>query len=1714
MLLLTNPLSFRCCKRSLSLPRTMPPSPPPPFPFFNPKSRHFRLPPNPNSKAVGGVRFDGPAIEVGQVSEAEDGDLVIETGVRRTLPPALTLQQGLEKIREAVEELKLNPPSTCTGIHRFQVAVPPSAKALYWFCSQPETSAVYPLFFIGKDAENPSYKSLYANETRGVFGIGAAVHFAPSSSSSSVKRYLSNESTSVMSYGLVDINYDHESSFIKHEAGSYYCFVPQIELHEYEGASVLAATIAWSDSSVCTFEEAIHSFELCFDQASCHCWPAPKSSHSMNIRRTLGKLKLHEDGIVPMVYMNSLSSSGKYVVANITTLKVTPFSCQFCIKLSPTIAVSSNMLDHANKMCYSVEDCANINTVWASLIIEECSRLGLTYFCVAPGSRSSPLAVAASTHPLITCIVCYDERSLAFHAVGYARGSQKPAVVITSSGTAVSNLLPAVVEASQDFVPLLLLTADRPAELHDAGANQAINQVNHFGSFVRFFFSLPAATDHISARMVLTTLDSAVHWATSSPCGPVHINCPFREPLENSPSKWMTSCLKGLDFWMSSTEPFTKYIKLQSAHTYDDGCGQMSEILNLIRGTNKGILLIGAIHSEDEMWAVLLLVKHLQWPVVADILSGLRLRKLLTSFPEIGDDLLFVDHLDHALLSDSMSSWINFDLIIQIGSRITSKRVAKMLEDCFPCSYILVDKHPFRHDPSHIVTHRIQSSIVEFSDCLCKAGLPCMSKEWSTYLQTLNVMVSRELSFQIYARDFLTEPQVASVISKALSAESALFIGNSMAIRDADMYGCGWSGCSHNIASMISKLELPCHMIRVAGNRGASGIDGLLSTAVGFAVGCNKRVLCVIGDVSFLHDTNGLAIVNQRTLRKPMTILVINNHGGAIFSLLPIADRVEPSILNQYFYTSHNVSIHNLCAAHGVMHLHVKTKVELEDALLTSQDNEVDCVIEVESCIEANATFHSTLRKFACQAADHALSLSSRISVQDSPADGTLLYRVHRMEYSVFSIPLCAPPTMVSVDENEASFYREGFILTLYLEDGSIGFGEVSPLDIHRENLLDVEEQLRLLVHMMEGAKISCFLPLLKGSFSSWIWTNLGILPCTLLPSVRCGLEMAILNALATRQGSNLLGLLHPLKAEGGISERPMTVQICALVDSNGTPTQVADVVAALVEEGFTAVKLKVARQGSPLHDAAVIQAVRKKVGYQIEVRADANRNWTYKEAIQFGSLVKDCDLQYIEEPVQNEGDIVKFCEESGLLVALDETIDSIREHPLDKLMKYTHPGIVAIVIKPSVVGGFENAAIIAQWAQQHQKMAVVSAAFESGLGLSAYIQFCCYLNLKNSEICEMMNYELAPSIAHGLGTYRWLKEDVTTTPLKIGCNPVSGFIEASVADADQVLQKFQINGNVVHRNFTGEQVRVFLLTVDSRAFSYSIIVHEIGERYNENVFVFLHGFLGTGEDWIAMMKAISGCARCISIDLPGHGGTKIQNHGDNDAAQDSGLSIEVVADLLCEVIKHITPGKVTIVGYSMGARIALYMALRCTDKVNGAVVISGSPGLKDEVARKIRRAKDDSRARILIDHGLELFIDTWYSGELWNSLRVHPRFRQIVSSRLHHEDVHSLAKVLSGLSIGRQPPLWEDLKHCKTPLLLIVGEEDKKFKAIAEDMSCEIAGGTASGDSPRHDIYEIVEIPDCGHAAHLENPLPVISTLRRFLGRVNSSLIQNQKAI
>lgn len=184
---------------------------------------------------------------------------------------------------------------------------------------------------------------------------------------------------------------------------------------------------------------------------------------------------------------------------------------------------------------------------------------------------------------------------------------------------------------------------------------------------MRHSFALPAPTDNIPARMVLTTLDSAVYWATSSPYGPVHVNCPFREPLDNNKKKWSLSCLEGLDFWMGSADPFTKYMHLQHSFA-SESQGHMIEVLNLIKGAKKGVLLLGAIHTEDDIWAVLLLAKHLLWPVVADILSGLRLRKYTSSFSDIRENFIFVDHLDHSLISNAYRDWAHADVILQVHS--------------------------------------------------------------------------------------------------------------------------------------------------------------------------------------------------------------------------------------------------------------------------------------------------------------------------------------------------------------------------------------------------------------------------------------------------------------------------------------------------------------------------------------------------------------------------------------------------------------------------------------------------------------------------------------------------------------------------------------------------------------------------------------------------------------------------------------------------------------------------------------------------------------------------------------------------------------------------------------------------------------------------------------------------------------------------------------
>ncbi|XP_078444001.1 2-oxoglutarate decarboxylase/hydro-lyase/magnesium ion-binding protein isoform X2 [Wolffia australiana] len=1608
-----------------------------------------------------------------------DSDAPVKICVTRTLPPALTVSEAVEKMREEVAKMRPNLLNLASGVLRLQIALPPTLKAVNWLFS----SESFPQFYFLANKMGGISPVDLPSGLLGVAGIGAAVHAkgsSPSSAARKLMRYLSVDSPLISAYGFTETLYNDKLHCVEHVSRSCCAVIPQIEVNEFEDCSIFAWTLAWDDSLLHSFDEAINSAEQeLFRVISCIQdigYPFDKSWY-ISSQSTMKD----SDMVVLNGKLLERTASGGF---NFLKEQLPKF---FCAYFRPSAAGSQ-----FRGICegvHSVSQSANINALWASLIVEEFVRHGLTYFCIAPGSRSSPLAIAASAHKLTTCMSCYDERSLAFHGVGFARGSSMPAVVITSSGTAVSNLLPGVVEASQDFLPMILLTADRPPELHDCGANQAINQVNHFGEFVRHSFNLPAPTDEVLARTVLTSIDSAIYMATQPVPGPVHINCPFREPLESYPLDWAVECLKGLDSWFLSRTPFTKYYNMYNFSF----CGEIYEVFKIIQNAERGILLIGGLLSEEETWAALSLAKQLLWPVAADIRSGLCMKKLNGAFSDM-DVLPFIDNLDHVLISEAANIFLEPDAILQIGSRLTSKRICQFLEFHSPKSYILVDKHPYRHDHSHIVTHRVQSTVVKFAESMRKNQFS-PKKEWSQLLMALDTAVSREISLQISLECSLTEPYVAHVMGDSLDENAALFIGNSMAIRDADMYAKGWVKSSPSTLLECLKDALPLRGIRIAGNRGASGIDGLLSTAVGFAVGCQKKVLCMIGDVSFLHDTNGLSILSQRIQRKPMTILVINNHGGAIFSLLPIAERTGSDILEKYFYTSHDISVKKLCEAHGLLHLHVHTKKGLQEALSSCQDLDRDCVIEVESSIRSNSSFHSILKWSAGWASQEALKIISPIK---APFLGpSSLLTIVKMEFSKYRIQLALPLTSSPRNTDGHSLNKEGYIVTLTLNDGSVGFGEVAPISIHRESLEDVEEQLRFLAHVIEGASAPRLLALLGGSFGSWFWKHLGVMPSSIFPSVRCGIETAVLLAQARQQGG--------LFGRGDSRKKRSGVPVCALVDCNGTPDEVAHLVSQMVAEGFRAVKVKAARRKDPREDAEVIKKIREKNGYQIDLRVDANRGWALEQAVLFGSCVKDCAIQYIEEPVQQEGDIIKFCEETNLPVALDETIDSIKGDYLNQLEKFIHPGIVAIVIKPSVVGGFENAALIARWAQGHGKTVVISSAFESSLSLATYALFSSYLERQADEICLAKGKEQSPAIAHGLGTYRWLNEDVSTEKISVSVGgDRHNTMEISIEAAANLLERFQVDRNTIINSFSGESVRDFKWTLEEAEYTCSIRVQEVVTspcEAPERVCIFLHGFLGAGGDWVPIMKALSVNARCIAVDLPGHGESEISWKVVNEEERERSMSLELVGDILCKLLSHLTDKEVILVGYSLGARISLYMATKYKDKIEGTVMISGSPGIRVDSARRTRLAQDEARANYLSALGMECFLKTWYASDLWSSFRDHPNFQNIVRSRQEHGDPQALAQALYGLSAGKQGSLWEELKSFRKPILLVHGEKDPKFKKIAKKMLDEMRISPVNDDQ---DCFcSILEVPSSGHAVHLENPLPLINAVRKFMAQI-----------
>ncbi len=568
----------------------------------------------------------------------------------------------------------------------------------------------------------------------------------------------------------------------------------------------------------------------------------------------------------------------------------------------------------------------NINHLWAGLLIEELVRGGVAFFVLASGSRSTPLATAVARHPTARHVVHVDERGAAFAALGYGRATGRPAGWITTSGTAVANGLPAVVEASESRVPLLLLTADRPPERRATGANQTVDQVKIFGGFVRWQFDLPAPSVEVPPQMVLTTAAQAVWRARRAPAGPVHLNCMFRKPLAPDPDgSDLTGYAAPLRAWAEAEAPYTTYAAAPAAPPEE----VVDAVWNALRGAERGLVVAGRLDTRREAEAVRRLAEKLRWPLLPDVASQLRLGA--------GAEAAYFDGV---LTSAPFQAAHAPEAVLHLGGRSLSKRLREFIDAHPPAVYAVAVDAPDRLDPDHRVTHRAEAGVEAFCAALAeRATASAKGKAWQERWHGASARAGAVLDAFDADAEALSEPLVARLVARHLPAGHGLFLASSMPVRDVNRFAAPDGAAP----------------VRVAANRGASGIDGTVASAAGFALGLKAPVTLVIGDLALLHDLNGLALLHAA----PVVAIVINNDGGGIFSFLPIAKHAD--VFEPFFATPHGRSFEHAAALFGLPYHRPDSKTAFVEAYRAACASGRSALIEVRTDRGENLHLHQRL---------------------------------------------------------------------------------------------------------------------------------------------------------------------------------------------------------------------------------------------------------------------------------------------------------------------------------------------------------------------------------------------------------------------------------------------------------------------------------------------------------------------------------------------------------------------------------------------------------------------------------------------------------------------------------------------------------------------------------------------------------------------------------
>jgi len=528
-------------------------------------------------------------------------------------------------------------------------------------------------------------------------------------------------------------------------------------------------------------------------------------------------------------------------------------------------------------------DGGDLNLACAWALVDGLVAGGVRHACVSPGSRSTPLALALARHPTVEVHVHLDERSSAFFAVGLARATGSPVAVACTSGTAAAELLPAVVEASQSRLALLLLTADRPPRLRGTGANQTIDQVGLYAGNVRETLDLPVPEAAGQEAWWRQAAREALEAAFGDPIGPVHVNCPFEEPLSPSPDVALPT---------PSAEP----TGLPTGPPAELTPEETDRLATMVSGA-RGLVVIGGsatdVADEASYWS-----DSLGWPVLAEPISGARMPPWATS---AGQALL------------GAGEWLGIhrpEVVIQFGSAPTTRATQGLVATTD--RLVVADRWHLDPDPDHLAHWRLAVD----PDALRRAlhdrpvRLAPPPGDWSKDWREADRRARAAFDGFLDGLDEPFEPRIARDVAAWVPIGGTLFVGNSTPIRDLDL------------------AMAPRKGLRVLANRGASGIDGLVSTALGVAAGTRGPTVALLGDLSFLYD---LGPLSWNARRGPdITVVVIRNGGGEIFSLLPQRDLPEHRDL---FVTPHGADLGALTAAVGAGHRLVERAGDLEPSL-------------------------------------------------------------------------------------------------------------------------------------------------------------------------------------------------------------------------------------------------------------------------------------------------------------------------------------------------------------------------------------------------------------------------------------------------------------------------------------------------------------------------------------------------------------------------------------------------------------------------------------------------------------------------------------------------------------------------------------------------------------------------------------------------------------